>query len=126
MKNEERVKYLANLYCVLIADDATDRVEETVFEEISRDIGAGYFERREAMEMAKNEGLQVQLADRLSQRIRNLEDMLFMAYCDDALAPTEKKLIMEYANSLGISQEQLKMVNEEAKRRYTEHKENRS
>ena len=99
MNKAEQVRYLANLYYLLASDGAVDRVEEKVFEEIARDIGAGYFERREAMEMAKKEGLQVRLGGRLSERIRNLEDMLFLAYCDGALAPAEKKPIMDYAKT---------------------------
>ena len=44
MNEEERVIYLANIYQLLIADGGVDRVEERVFEEIRRDLRAGYFE----------------------------------------------------------------------------------
>ena len=124
MKKEEKVPYLANVYYVLISDVAVDRVGEKVFEEISRDVGAGYFERKKAMEMAKNEEFQVQLAGRWSERIGNLEDMLFAAYCNGVLEPTEKKLIADYANQLGINQRQMDIVQKETKGRYALYKGN--
>ena len=46
MNKEEQVGYLANIYRLLLADGAVERVEEKVFEEISREIRAGFFERK--------------------------------------------------------------------------------
>ena len=123
MNKEEKVRYLANLYFLLLADGQVERAEEKEFEKIARDLSAGYFERKEAMEIAKNEGLQLHLPSRLSQRIRNLEDMLFLAYANDALDPAEKEPIMDYANHLGISQQQLNVIKQETKQRYVQYKE---
>jgi hypothetical protein len=122
MNREEKVQYLANIYYVLLADGQVDRVEERVFEDLSKEIGAGYFERREAMENAQKPGLQVQPTGRWSEQIRNLEDMLFAAYCNDVLDQAERKPIKEYANQLGIDQEQLNRIIREAKQRHDEFK----
>jgi uncharacterized tellurite resistance protein B-like protein len=122
MNKEEKVRYLASIYHLLISDGAVDRIEEKVFEAISRDIGAGYFERKNAMELAANEGYQPQLVGRWSQRIGNLEDMLFAAYCNGVLERTEKKLITVYASQLGISQAQFDVIKDETKQRYAEFK----
>ncbi len=93
MNDEETIKYLANIYYVVASDGEVERIEERVFEEIARDIRAGYLDRKEAMKLAESEGLQMHVAARLSDRIRNLEDMIFAAYCNGTLEPTEKKAV---------------------------------
>lgn len=118
MKREETVSYLANIYAVVLADGKVERMEERIFEEIAREIGAGYFERKQAIEKAGQKGLPTRLESRWSDQIRNLEDMLFVGYCDGALDPTEKQIIIDYANFLGINQAQLALIREDAKRRF--------
>jgi uncharacterized tellurite resistance protein B-like protein len=122
MNKEEQTRYLANIYHLLISDGSVDRIEEKVFDEIAREIGAGYFEKRNAMDLAGKGGYQVQLAGRWSERIRNLEDMLFAAYCNDVLERTEKKVITHYAGQVGINQAQFDVIKEETKQRYMEYK----
>ncbi|MFH1267702.1 MAG: hypothetical protein ABIK89_18455 [Planctomycetota bacterium] len=123
MNKEEQVAYLANIYRLLLSDGAVDRIEEKALEQISRDIGAGYFERTNAMDRAREEGFRVQLAGRWSDRIRNFEDMIFAAFVNGVLEPSEKKLIKEYAAQLGIDQAQFDVIQKETKRRYAEYKE---
>ena len=120
MKKEEIVKYLANIYAVMASDGDVERVEERLFENISREIRAGYFERKHAMEMVDKESLPIQLDARWSDKIRNLEDMMLAAYCNGLLDPLEKKLIVDYAKHLDIGQKQLNAIREEAKRRHAE------
>ena len=123
MNKEEKIQYLANIYYVLFADGQVDRIEERVFEEISRDVGAGYFERKDASERAQKQGYQVQPAGRWSQRIRNLEDMLFAAYSNGIMDQAEKEPVKQYAAQVGIDQKQFGLVIQEAKQRYAEFKE---
>ena len=120
MKKEEIAKYLANIYCVVAADGSEEWAEERVLDEISRDIGAGYFEKKQAREIANNGNLPTELDVRWSDQIRNLEDILFAAYCNGVLGPAEKKMIVDDANLLGINQKQLSGIKNEAKRRYTQ------
>jgi len=122
MNREETVGYLANIYAVVAADGDVDRVEERIFETIAREIGAGYFERKQAIDKTKEDELPACLELRWSDQIRNLEDMLFVAYCDGTLEPTEKQAIVTYANFLSISQHQLSVIREDAKRRFSEFK----
>jgi hypothetical protein len=90
--------------------------------EISRDVGAGYLERKRAIEQAQSAEFEIQLVDRWSEQIRNLEDILFAAYCNGVLEPLEKKRILQYAGRLEISQAQLDRVQNEAKSRYADYK----
>ena len=122
MNDEEKVKYLANIYHLLIADGEVDRLEERVFDEIRRDLRSGYFETTKAKEMAEEEGFQVQMVGRWSDRVANFEDMLFAAYCNGVFEKAEKKTIKEYARQLGIDQKQFDQIKQETKRRYAEFK----
>ena len=122
MNKDEQVVYLANIYRLLLADGAAERIEERVFEEMARDIGAGFFERKGGMEAAQGEQYQLELVGRWSDRIRNLEDMLFAAFCNGVLEPGEKTLIKDYAGKLGISQQQFDVIKLETRRRYAERK----
>ncbi len=120
MNEEEKVKYLANIYHLLITDGGVDHLEERVFDEIRRDLRAGYFETQKAKEFAQQQRYQVELVGRWSDRIANLEDMLFAAYCNGVFERTEKKALQQYAKQLGINQTQFDMIKQETKRRYTE------
>ncbi len=122
MNDEEKVKYLANIYHLLVADGGADRLEERVFDEIRRDLAAGYFQMQKAKEMAEKEGFQAQMVGRWSDRIANFEDMLFAAYCNDVLEQTEKKTLQQHAKQLDINQAQFDTIKQEAKRRYAEFK----
>ena len=118
MKNEEATRYLANIYHVLATDNEVERDEEHLFEAISREIQAGYSERRQAMKLAENQGVQTHVSARWSERIRNLEDMIFVAYSNGVLEPSEKQAIVEYAKHLGIAQQQLDLIKKEVKQRH--------
>jgi hypothetical protein len=55
MNKQEQISYLANIYHVVLADGGMNRLEGKEFEDISRDIGAGYFEKKKAKELAQEE-----------------------------------------------------------------------
>jgi uncharacterized tellurite resistance protein B-like protein len=122
MTDDEKAKYLANIYHLLIADGGVDRLEERVFDEIRRDLHAGYLDTQKGKEMARKEGFRVQLVGRWSERVANLEDMLLAAYCNGVFERTEKKVIQDYARPLRIDQKQFDVIKEETKRRYAEFK----
>ncbi len=118
MNDEEKARYLANIHLVLASDDQVDRDEERLFEAIARDIRAGYGEQRKAKALAASKEVQLQVSDRWSDRIRNLEDMIFAAYGNAEVDPSERKLIVEYAKQLGIDQKQLNQIKVESKNRH--------
>ncbi len=93
-----------------------------MFEAIAREIGAGYLERKQGIARAGEDGMPIRLELRWSDQVRNLEDMLFVGYCDGSLDPTEKQVIIRYAQFLDISQSQLSFIREDAKRRFAEFK----
>ena len=106
-----------------MSDGVVARLEEKAIEEISKGIDAGYFERRGGMELAREAGFQAKAVGRWSDRIRNLEDMLYAAICNGVVDPAEKNLIKEFGSQVGISQEQFDVIKEETRERYAEYKE---
>ena len=73
----------------------------------------GISERKKAIERTKEDELPARLDLRWSDQIRNLEDMLFVAYCEGNLEPAEKQSIVNYANFLSISQQQLSVIRDQ-------------
>jgi tellurite resistance protein len=126
MRKEEAVSYLANIYAIVEADGISDRIEQSVFEEIAQEIGAGYFERKRAMDKSKSDKLPAALKLRWSDQIRNLEDMLFVAHCDGTPDPTEKPAIISYANFLNISRNQLSVIKFQVRHRFSEYSKRRN
>jgi uncharacterized tellurite resistance protein B-like protein len=120
MDRDDKVKYLANIYHLLESDGSVERVEDTIFENISREIGAGYFEKKEAKSLSKSAGFELQNLNRWSDRIRNLEDMLFAAFCNGTVDRAEKTLIQVYANQMGINQQQFRVIKDETRQRFAE------
>ena len=122
MNDDDKAIYLANVYHLLVANGELDRLEERVFEEIRRNLRAGYFETKKAKELALKQGFQVALVGRWSNRIANLEDMLFAAFSDGVFDKEEKKAVQDYAKKLGISQAEFDIVKTETKQRYKDFK----
>ncbi|MBB76021.1 MAG: hypothetical protein CMJ75_16055 [Planctomycetaceae bacterium] len=118
MDKQQTVDYLVNIYAVIAADGEVERSETRVFEVIAREIGAGFFERKKAIEAYKESQATATLTGRWSEKVRNLEDMLFAAYCSGSLAPDEKEIIVTQARVLGIEKEQLTVIKTEAKQRF--------
>ena len=118
MDKQQAVDYLVNIYAVLASDGDVERSESRVFEVIAKEIGAGFFERKKAIEAYEESKATATLSGRWSDKVRNLEDMLFAAYCNGELAPDEKAIVVAQARVLGIEKEQLTVIKSEAKQRF--------
>ena len=117
MENEEKIQYLANVYYLALVDGEVDQIEEKLFDYIAKGIQAGYFETLKAMDLAKTADFEVKYPMRLSDRIKCAEDLLLIAYADDKLVEVEKKIVLDYANHLGMHKEQFVTVKEETAKR---------
>ena len=117
MTEEEQVQYLANIYHVARADGRVEVIEDGVIENMANDIGAGYLETRNALDLSVEKDFSIIFPARLSDRIRNLEDMLQLAYQDQVLHGLEKKIMIDFARQIGITQEQVNTIRKEAKAR---------
>jgi uncharacterized tellurite resistance protein B-like protein len=117
MTQNEQIQYLANIYYLARADEQFEVEEDYLLQEIAKDIGAGYLETRKALDMSMADGFKIKFPARLSDRIKNLEDMLLVAYYDKKLHEMEKKIILTYAKHLDITKEQFETIREETKKR---------
>jgi len=122
MNREEKIQYLANLYYLLASDGEISRLEERVLEEIVWEIGAGYSEKKRAHELSEEEDFCLMHPARWSDCIRNMEDLLLLAYADGRLVRAEKGVIKKFSENLGISKKQFDQLKDEAKKRYKRRK----
>jgi uncharacterized tellurite resistance protein B-like protein len=117
MTQDQQIQFLANIYYLARADNDFQVEEDYLLQEIAKDIGAGYLETRKALDMSMANGFKIKFPIRLSERIRNLEDMLLVAYYDKKLQHMEKEIIVNYAKHLDITKEQFEVIREETKKR---------
>ena len=102
MTEEEQIQFLANIYHVARADGRVEVIEDEVAESMAKDIGAGYLETRNALDLSAEKDFSIIFPARLSDRIRNLEDMLYIAYQDQELHDLEKTVMVDFARQIGI------------------------
>ena len=120
MTEAEQIDYLANLFFVARLDGRVDSGEDALAETMAKGIGAGYLETRKAVDLSATSDYAIRISKRFSERVRNLEDMIHMAYHSDGLDADEKKTIIEFARNIGVTQTQLELVRKEAKKRLQE------
>lgn len=117
MTEEEQIEYLANLFYVARLDGRVDSNEDALAEEMARGIRAGYLETRKAVDLSATSDYAIGIPNRFSDCVRNLEDMIHMAYLSDGLDADEKKIIIEFARNIGVTQTQLERIRKETKKR---------
>jgi len=120
MTQDEQIQYLANIYYLARADNDFQVEEDYLLQEMAKDIGAGYLETRKALDLSMAQDFKIKFPARLSEKIRNLEDMLLVAYYDKKLQHLEKEIILAYTKHLGISPKQFEIIQEQAKKRLEE------
>ena len=121
MTKEEKIQYLANLYYLIKIDGKVEDVEDRFLTKAASEIGAGPYYITHAKNTALEKGFSIQYPKRYSDRIKNVEDMLLLAYSDKRLHKLEKKIIQEYIKETSISKDQMKVIQKEAKERWREY-----
>ena len=117
MTKDEQIQYLANIFYVARADGRVSTLEDSMVEELSKGINAGYLETRNALDLSMAKDFTFTFPKRFSDRIRNLEDMLCVAYCENGLDDMEKKVIVDFAKQIGITQKEIDVIRKETKAR---------
>ena len=115
MTEDEKIQYLANLCYIAQVDGKQDQIEDKLIDGMAKAISAGYFEIIKAKDLAAQDEFTIQYPSRFSERVRNLEDMLLLAYSDKNLHELEKKIILDYAQQLRLSQKQSDLIRNETK-----------
>ncbi|UCG65566.1 MAG: zinc-ribbon domain-containing protein [Deltaproteobacteria bacterium] len=118
MTDKEFVSYLANLIMISKADGSISEEEQAAIAWVYEEINANETDFEEAKRITEKDGYQVTAVGRYSERIRNLEDMIFVALSDNALSDPEKILMRSFAKAIGAKQEQIDTILSEAIARF--------
>ncbi len=117
MNDVERIAYLKNVLAIAHADNVLSAEEERQIEEIRLSIGATKTQLRKARKELEGHEINLDLLNRYSFRIRNLEDMIEMALVDGVVQEEEKKVLTDAAKASGMGQNQINVLLKEAKQR---------
>jgi uncharacterized tellurite resistance protein B-like protein len=112
---ELHVPYLANIISVIHADGAIQKEETDAMESICQRIEADQKDLEEAIRCVAENRFRLTPVGRFSDKVRNLEDMVFVAMKDGNLAKEEKALVLSFAKNLQITQEQFRTIVSETK-----------
>ncbi|MBW1703559.1 MAG: zinc ribbon domain-containing protein [Deltaproteobacteria bacterium] len=117
MRKEDMIPYLANAALVSVADGEFNPDEAKAIDSIRKEIGAGEQELKEALNIVARGGLKLMPVGRFSDKVRNLEDMIFVSLVDGKLDKKQKPEILSFAKAIKISQTQLTQLLSETKLR---------
>lgn len=110
LSNEQKVLYLANVIAMARADGQLSPVEEAAIEVVQKSIGARKTELNKAFSQAEKEQFQPTPVGFWSNKIKNLEDIIYVSMIDGVVDNLEKKLLLSFAKQIQISQDQLNLI----------------
>ncbi len=117
MANQDLITYLANIVFVSRLDGEVDPLEKEAMESICRGMGARQEDLDSAIKTVEAGNHKPIPVGRFSDKVRNLEDMIFMSVADDQLPASQKKVILSFAKEIKVSQAQINEILSESKRR---------
>ncbi|MDY7039222.1 MAG: zinc-ribbon domain-containing protein [Thermodesulfobacteriota bacterium] len=117
MKREDMVFYLANILLISLIDGVLSPLEAKAVESICQEIGASENDFQNALNTIDQTDYRLKPVGRFSDRVRNLEDMVFVSLSDGELSKSEKPELLSFAKELKISQNQLTEILTESKLR---------
>lgn len=115
MIKDQRVVYLANVVFIAAADGKIKPSEAKAIESIRKDIGASESDLRQALTRVAKGNHTLFPVGRFSDKIRNLEDMIFVSLKDSELLESEQSEIVWFAESIQLTQDQLSSIRSESK-----------
>ena len=115
MAEEDHVLYLANIISISRVDGKLSSHEQKAIEGICQTIGARKDDLDEAMKAVEGGDYQVTPVGRFSDKVKNLEDMVFIALSDGQLPESEKKEIRSFARAINVNQDQINEIVSESK-----------
>lgn len=112
---DQVITYLANIIKISQLDGKLDSGEQAAIEQICERLKAEENQLQEAIKKVAEGRHTMMPVGRLSDKIRNLEDMLYVAMSDGELTASEKAEMLAYVKKINISQNQIKIVLNETK-----------
>ena len=96
MTKEEMVLYLANIVLVSSVDGVFNPEEAKAIETIRREIGASENGLKKALSIVGQGEHQITPVGRISDKVRNLEDMVFVSLSDGEFSKSEKPEVLSF------------------------------
>jgi len=118
MEKKELENYLANIVLIMKADGEYDPHEIDGFQTICKGVGATEDNLEKAMQVVENGDYGLTPAGRLSDKIRNLEDMIYVFLSTSKLPDSEKKIVLSYAKMIQLTQQQINEILKETRQRF--------
>ena len=115
MTKEDKVLYLANVALISAVDGEISPLEAQAIECVSEEIGATKDDLREALTSVAHGEHQITPVGRFSDKIKNLEDMIFVSLSDGELSKPEKPEVISFAKSIMITQDMITKIVSESK-----------
>lgn len=110
LSNEQKVLYLANVVTIARADGQLSPTEVEAIEAVQKSIRAKKTELNKAYQQAEQKEFQPAPVGFWSDKIKNLEDIIYVSMIDGAIDNSEKNLLLAFAKQVKISQDQLNLI----------------
>jgi uncharacterized tellurite resistance protein B-like protein len=110
LSEEQKTLYLANVIHLARADSVLSPEETETLETVQKAIGARKTELNKAHKLAERDDFQPQPVGHWTDKIKNLEHMLYVAMVDGRIGEQEKAVALAFAKQVSISQEQLNLI----------------
>jgi hypothetical protein len=117
MAKEDIVTYLANIVSASRAEGKINPLEEKALEEMCEGIGARRDDLEKALKAVGKGHYKPTPVGRFSDKVRNLEDMIYISVSDEKLPASQKKVILSFAKEIKVSQAQINEILYESKKR---------
>lgn len=107
---EEKIIYLANIIAIARADGSISPLEVEAIEKAQKNIKARKTELKKAYKMAESNDFEINPLGHWSDKVNNLEDMIFVSAVDGLIDNKEKPSILKFAKQIKINQEQIRFI----------------
>ena len=98
-------QYLANVLAIARADNVIADSECTAVEEICAEVGGKKTDLKKAEKLAESDGFAPRPVGRFSDKVRNVEDMIYVSLTDGELGEDEIAKIIPFSKDVGLNQE---------------------
>ncbi|MDU9050239.1 MAG: zinc ribbon domain-containing protein [Candidatus Electrothrix sp. Rat3] len=110
LSNEQKIDYLSNVISVAYADGKIAPQETEAIAVIQKAIGARKTELNKAYKQVDTNNFAVSPVGYWSDKIKNLEHIIYVSLIDGEIDPKEKELILNFAKKVNINQDQLNLI----------------
>lgn len=117
MNDDEKINFLANIFHVGASDGKVSEKEIEAVAACAKNLGCSRSIITQSGKKSAEPGFTIKPVGLFSDRVANLEGMIYISIIDGLISPEEKSLILQFCKDININNEQLQIILAEAKRR---------